>query len=153
MYKLYNDVNNNNNNNKKDKTKIVLTRIDKQIYRQTLTTTGRQEKEGKKDGTAISVTTTCKKGRRNGTVRPVLGGDRGFKVFCITKQYSLRSVSYLSHLYTFHSQMFQTDQKCCIISHLQNRWGVFSLCALEKVHLSSFVTFILFSVTFVARIL
>ena len=69
MYKLYNGV---NNNNKKDKTKIVRTSIYKQIYRHTLTTTWKKE-----EGTATSVTTTCKKGRRNGTVGTVAGGDRG----------------------------------------------------------------------------
>ena len=46
MYKLHNDVN--NNNNKNDKTKIVRTKIDKQIYRQTLTTIRKRKKEEEK---------------------------------------------------------------------------------------------------------
>ena len=60
-------------NKKTIKQKIVKARIYKQSYKHTFSTTEKEKK--KKTGTTV-VMTTCKKGRRNGTVTATASGDR-----------------------------------------------------------------------------
>jgi len=53
--------------------------------------------------------------------------------------FSFIFVTFTHFLFTNVSNI---NKKCCTILHLWNRWGIFSLCALQKVPLSTFVRFV-----------